>query len=316
MVDFKKPIKSWGLDFWAKAIAIFMAISIFIGHAFLNGYYAAWWGFTDYSISKAVCVVVMIWLALVVYLAYKFGRIFDSAVEKLERSKYWKWIVVVFVPAFLWILPIIISRLPYTRQLATNHQIYLSPGQLLPIYVCILYVFLFLILTLPISWLREFNKERGPLEGIPISQKAANRSGGLHFLQIAICVPAIFVAFYVFSGTYLLIPARYGGGKPDPIQFWVPRSAQAIFSGFSCQIAPDRQNNGQTGTVISEAEYLHYSNFYLVHEGSDNLILISATCDQVLQVPKDLAKGRQWRNPSFIAAKQEQAPAAPVKAIK
>jgi hypothetical protein len=172
----------------------------------------------------------MIWFALIAYLADRFGRMFNSAVEKLERWKHGKRIVLAFL--FLSILLETISRLSYTQQLARKHQIYLPPGRSLAIFVCILYVAFFFVLAAPLSWLREFREEKTLLEVLAISPKAANRSSGLHLLQVAVGMLVIFVTFWVFAGTYELIPARYGGGKPDPIQFWVPRSAQAVFLDF------------------------------------------------------------------------------------
>lgn len=313
IVNFEEISKSWGLDFWAKAIGIFIPISIFIGYAFLNGYYAVWWGFTDYSISKAVCVVVMIWFVLIAYLADRFGRIFNAVVERVEKSRHKRWIVSLF--AFLSILPIALSYLPYTRQFAKNHQIYLSPGRVLAIYLCIVYVALIFILSAPISWLREFIKGRASFEGMPASQETASGMGR-RLSQIGIGVFAILIVFWAFAGTYSLIPTRYGGGGADPIQFWVPRSAEDIFSGFSCHIIPDKPNNEPSATGTSDAEYLHYSHFYLVHEGADNLTLVSDsdTCDQILQVPKDFVKGRQWRNPSFVAHHSQQTGAGSTKA--
>ncbi len=305
-VNCEKLSKSLGLDFWIKAVGIFIPTSIFVGYILLNCFYAFWWGFTDDGVSKAICTAVMIWFTITLFQACVLGKILDYVTAKIEESKYRTVIIGLFVA--LAVAPIASSFAPPVRHFANSHQIHLPATYLLIILVGIFHLCLLLGLTAPVAWLKEINKQRPLLEGIlngPTGTKRSPLLYGCWFLTLA---PVLVFVFWVFSGTYMLIPARYGGGGPDPIDLWVPRSAQSILSGLNCKIIPDNQESGKIGVTGPGAEYLHYSNLYLIHEGSGNLVLTADHCNQILQISKEFIKGIQWRNQRFTESSQQQAP--------
>jgi hypothetical protein len=177
----------------------------------------------------------------------------------------------------------------------------------------LLQIGLLFTLTAPIAWLKEVNKQRPQLEGILNAPTGVKRSPLWYVYGFLSLAPVLVFVFWVFSGTYILIPARYGGGGPDPVDLWVPRSARSIFSGLNCKIIPDNQESGQIGAPDPMAEYLHYSDLYLIHEGSGNLVLTADHCDQILQISKEFVKGIQWRNQRFAQSSQQGVPASPTE---
>lgn len=296
--------RSLGLDFWIKAIGIFIPASIFVGYILLNFYYAFWWGFTDDGVSKALCTAVMIWFTITLFQACILGKILDYVTAKIEKHKYRKVIVGLFV--FLAAALITTSFTPPVRHFANRHQIHLPARYLLIILVGIFHLCLLFGLTAPVAWLKEINKQRPLLEGILNAPTGAKRSPLLYVCGFLTLAPVPVFVFWVFSGTYILIPARYGGGGPEPVDLWIPRSAQSIFSGLNCKIIPDSQESGQIGATGPGAEYLHYSNLYLIHEGSGNLVLTADHCDQILQISKEFIEGIQWRNQRFTESSQQR----------
>jgi hypothetical protein len=98
------------LDFWIKAIGLFIPVSIFVGYILLNCYYAFWWGFTDDGASKAACTAVMIWFAITLFQACILGIILDRITAKIERLKHRK--LFIALPILLVVALLIISYTP------------------------------------------------------------------------------------------------------------------------------------------------------------------------------------------------------------
>lgn len=312
-MNYEELSKALGLDFWLKAIGIFASASFFVGYILLNCYYAVWWGFTDDSLSKSICAAVMIWLVCVLIQAYVLDLTLGRIIAWIERSKHKRQVAGALI--LLYALFLLLVYCPYVQGLAKQHQIHLPSWYVLAIFAVVLHVALFFSLALPIAWLKSLRKEQPLLQNVPAFRTEKNKNPWSRIGGFVAMVPMLLLVFYVFSVTFMLIPARYGGGRPDAEELWVPRSAQSIFAGLHCGIAPDNQSGNQIGTGGLADEYLHYGKLYLIHEGSDSLIVAADNCSQILQVPKEFVKGRQWQWQRLAEAKSHsQSPDRPVKA--
>lgn len=293
IVDFFEKLDKF-LDCVVKLIGLFLSLSLFLGYSLLNGYYLMMWRFTDYGLSKAVCVVLMIWLLICFGYAYLLGGLLDWISRKITGSIQ-RGILAGSIAFTL--LSYILSFSPRVQQFLRNHQIHLPSTYVLMIFAGLCYACLLVLLGAAISWLKEIRKER-LLRESPFNTEMPIRTGStLYWWGGVIFIPAILFSFLAFACTYALIPARYGGGRPDPIQFWAPRSAQSIFAENACGIVPDTQDGEQFS-------YVHYSSFYMLHEGSGNLILASDKCARILQIPSDFARGREWDTPYAASQKK------------
>jgi len=297
-LNYEELGKTLGLDFWTKAIGLFISASFFVGYVLLYFYYAVWWGFSDTSFSKAVCVAVMIWLVCVLIQAYIFDLLLGRIIKWIERSKRNKCIATSLF--FLYASLLVASFFPYVQRLAHKHQTHLSSWHLLAIFAVVLHASLCFFLASPISWLKELRKNQLQHEDLPDVQAERNHKHVSHIRGFVFVVPVLLMVFFVFSVSFTLIPARYGGGGPDLVELWMPRNAQSISTGLHCRVTSDNWDGCKIEAAGAGDEYLHYKNLYLLHEGSDKLILFANHCIHTQEVPKDFVKGLQWSDQHLV----------------
>ena len=311
-MNFEELSKTLGLDFWTKAIGLFVSVSFFVGYVLLFFHYAVWWGFSDTSFSKSVCVAVMIWLVCVLIQAYIFDLVLGGIIKWIDRSKRNKCIATSLLLLYASLLAT--SFLPCVQRLAHKHQIHLSSWHLLAIFAVVLHASLCFFMALPISWIKELRKLQSQGECLTDVKGHRDHKYVSHIRGIVSVVPVVVLVFFVFSVSFTLVPARYGGGGPDPVELWIPRNAQSVFSGLHCKLASDNWDGCEIETDGAEEEYLHYKNLYLVHEGSDKLVLIANHCIHSQEVPKELVKGLQWSDQYLTESGKAQQSTVPAKA--
>ncbi len=180
-----------------------------------------------------------------------------------------------------------------------EHGFRLSYAGAEALLVILIYLCTGFTLLLPVTWIRERRKTRSNVELIPNQSKKKAPIPWPYYPWYGLCLLiAITAMFLAFAITYSLLPARWGGGKPDPVRLWVPRNAGPIFEGW-CKTHSD--NYGGSATA---PEFVSYSSFKFVHDGGEYVVVEMTECNRIVRVPKEFIKGIEWSNPTWKDSQQ------------
>lgn len=268
-----------------KKTLVYASFAYGMGLLLINCDYAFFWGFSDFNIFNAQCVIAAIEVCLIAAFAFVpvvISRIFTDLMRRL--SNRWKFFsiirdfcVVVLAVVVVAEVAIVLAQLFCPSLLRTFRVLHAAQAAR---YVFLFYpAFLYLmavIASVPVFGLwGEIQKRKVPWYEVVMSAL-------IGLLLIPYCL-----AFYI------AIPVRWGGGRPERKDLWVSSIALPMLAPCSREAKHAMELAQKRGSGHDNDLFL-IEGLYLLHERSNSLILWSNECSVILEMSEDLVKGDQW----------------------
>jgi len=285
----ERPLEWLNIENLSKAWP-FVVVAVYgIGTILLNFVYVQQWGVFDFNISNVQCTGAALWLAGTLALSFALDLYVDRGIRKLEsvriseliekfstlvhsRSRRQRLLTIILTS--LAMLAVYFER-PYCfvaiRWIEEN-ILHLFRYYRVGIIVLVFYPTCILFSMVAMS----FRKRQAELSG-----KEMNRAYGTCVVTVKIAVSGfvVWLLLMTFELWYLAIPARFGGGYPDPVLLWVSPSSLPILDGTSNKL------HECTGS-----EFAIYKGLGLVHVGTDYIVLNPENSPKYIVISKDLVK--------------------------
>lgn len=267
---------------WAKNALILLPLAYALGFVIINFVYGLW-GFSDLSTSDVQCLIAafeVLALALLACLALDvIYRILEWSNTLASPTKN----TVRFALHSIWIAPLLCLVLFFVWQIrwpasfnsfVDSHRFAVNEHRL-ALFGWWLFVTAIAGFIAFVGWFRNRHLTDRPLSWTE---------------RISIVLTCLFsVACLVL--VYALIPTRFGGVRPEMKDLWVTSEALPMLRDCSEDAKQSLAGNHSTSALT----LVH--GLYVLHESSDFLELWSASCPDIVQVPKGQIKGKQWKDP-------------------
>jgi hypothetical protein len=260
------------LDFWSKIFPLITAAAYAFGLLLLNGINGYYWGFTDFGIAGALCTAAAYVTALIVASAFTLQFIGNCIIRWFERGNR-KWVffmfsvlsLLLYISTYVW-KNSIRAFMQHHFHAPTNtvrERLVAALAYSSSVYI--------LSTTLP-AW--KTNKPDRTNLILPDTHIRAKKATAfqkapiwlIKFIFIAIAAVSFVSAF---MSVYLLIPVRFGGGKPTPIALWIEPNSELLFE--TCAV--DVPSKTSVQPPASPSNWIVNTDFQLVHDASNYLVL-------------------------------------------